>query len=248
MGHYRGRPNDIHRICRAGGQVCLGRVHRRRTACAQMDPRRFSRHLRVGCRIRHVRGKKQVGGICYRAHLSGAWSTRFGNVPADAVTKFYEQVAESVFNPAFTTDGDTTQEPSDFLWIIDTSGQIHFAPDVSTAVALYPGCSVALAQTIVPGNPATVEAAQSYQSTALTSAGRFYVLGSDRVGRWISVEDDGVLSIAVNCERDCADNSRWTRPRHSFSLYSARRARKKSCSSSMTRRRRSLSPMPPPSE
>jgi hypothetical protein len=168
-------------------------------------------------------------------NLSGAWSTRFGDVPADAVTKFYEQVADSVFNPSFTTDGDTSQRPSDFLWIVDVDGQIHFAPDVSTAVALYPGCSVALAQTIVPGDPATVDAAQAYQNTALVSAGRFYVLASDRVGRWIGVEDDGGLAITVGLGVDPTDHRPLTWPRHSFSHHSAAPVRKKRSFSSTTK-------------
>jgi hypothetical protein len=80
---------------------------------------------------------------------------------------------------------------------VDTSGQIHFAPDVSTALALYPGCSVAVAQTIVPGNPATVDAALGWQSSALTSAGKLYVLGSDGTSRWVGIGDDNVFGLTT---------------------------------------------------
>ena len=128
---------------------------------------------------------------------SGIWSTGFGNIPADAVSKFFDQVAETVFSPTFGIDSDTTATESSHIWIIDTSGQIHFAPDVSTAIAMYPGCSVALAQTIVPGEPAAIDAALGFQSSALTSAGKLYVLGKDGVGRWIAASDDGVLAISV---------------------------------------------------
>mgnify|MGYP006876488474 CR=1 FL=1 len=142
-------------------------------------------------------GRSLVKIQCPAQPRSGVWSTGFGDIPADAVSKFFDQVLDTVFSPSFSIDGDTTAKTTDFIWIIDTSGQIHFAPDVSTAVALYPGCSVAVAQTIVPGDPATVDAALGWQSSSLTSAGQLYVLGSDAVGRWIAAADDGSLELAT---------------------------------------------------
>jgi hypothetical protein len=104
---------------------------------------------------------------------------------------------DSVFSPTLTVDSDTTASPSSFIWIVDSSGQIHFAPDVSTAIAMYPGCSVAIAQTIVPGDPATVQAALGWQSSALTSAGKLYVMGNDGSGRWLGVGDDNVFGLTT---------------------------------------------------
>lgn len=130
------------------------------------------------------------------------WSTGFGDVPADAASKFFDQVMDSVFSPTLTSDSDTTATATGFIWIVDSSGQIHFAPDVSTAIAMYPGCSVAIAQTIVPGDPATVDAALGWQSSALTSAGKFYVLGADGTGQWVGVGDDNVFGLTTVSSAD----------------------------------------------
>lgn len=131
-----------------------------------------------------------------------------GPVPDNAITNIFSTARyNGDLNPYLPPAGSSISQQ--FIWVMDTSGNMLLAPDYATATTAIPGAQVMLTQTFTLGQPASLAAASAAQETSLVNPVKLYA--RDALGKiygYISIGSSGGLWLQLVSAEDLEGSER----------------------------------------